>query len=155
MRRLRTIDKEILRKRAIEQSIDFSFFEKIQSALVTSILGNAAEASRMSGGDYDGDRAWICWNEELLLCLPSSDYFIPEDTSDFSTVPSELESKSWSKCSNEDIVRYMINFRNHRIRLGEFSEYLDCFIEFYGFNDERTFELGKAAFLQVSKSVRR
>jgi RNA dependent RNA polymerase len=153
MRRLRFIDKRTLISRAVacEQYVDCSIFDS-RHALITSIRGNAAEASKMIGGDYDGDRAWICWNSELLSCLPSSDKFVAEDTSGLSTKASELESKLWGKCSIVDLVRYMINFRNHHKLLGELSEHLDCYIDFYGFNDERTRELGKAAFLQVCYS---
>lgn len=152
MRRLKVVDKSTLCKRALERNINLkclSFFESTRNALITSILGNAAEASRMSGGDYDGDRAWISWNVELLDCLPCSDAFMPEDTSTFHTSASELENTLWKSSSEMDLLKYMLNFRNHHRILGELCELLDCYIDNYGFNNEKTRELGRAAFLQV------
>ena len=150
MRRLRLVDKATIYARAAEKQVSFSFFESTKNALITSIFGKEAEASRMSGGDYDGDRAWICWNKDLLACLPNIDVFLPEDTSSLYTLPSDLESKLWSQCGPNELIQYMLNFRHHFKILGEFVEHLDCFIDFYGFNDQRTRELGRAAFLQVS-----
>jgi hypothetical protein len=152
MRRLKLVEKNTLYQRAMDRYGSFenvSFFDTARNALVTSICGSTAEASRMSGGDYDGDRAWVSWNTDLLQCLPSTKCFVSEDTSTLTTPPSELELKLWKDCSEHDILQYMINFRNHHKVLGELCEMLDCYIDHYGFNNEKTQELGRAAFLQV------
>jgi RNA dependent RNA polymerase len=152
MRRLKLVEKNTLYQRAMDRYGSFgnvSFFDTVRNALVTSIRGSTAEASRMSGGDYDGDRAWVSWNTDLLQCLPSTECFVSEDTSTLTTPPSELEMKLWKDCGENDILQYMINFRNHHKVLGELCELLDCYIDHYGFNNEKTQQLGRAAFLQV------
>lgn len=36
------------------------------NALVLSTQGDASAASRLSNGDYDGDVAWVCWDERVI-----------------------------------------------------------------------------------------
>lgn len=126
------------------QHQDVKFFKGIKNALVLPI----PEAGRMSGGDYDGDRAWICWNNDLIQCLP--EVITAEDTSNRATLKSDLEQKPWSESCMDDSLKYMIHFRGHQRRLGQLSEELDLCIDKYGFDDPATKELGRAAFLQVS-----
>lgn len=44
--------------------------EHIENTLMDVILmpiqGNYCMAARLSGGDYDGDTAWICWNRDIV-----------------------------------------------------------------------------------------
>jgi hypothetical protein len=95
----------------------------------------------------DGDFAWICWNDELLKCLPKS---IQEGHHVFeSEIPPRSDGCMWSS-SSHDILNYNWHFRYHLQTLGRYSELLDVFIDKYGFDDDRTISVGKAAFLQVS-----
>jgi hypothetical protein len=151
MRKLRLVSKKTLFDRAdqLQKHVKMAFFHHVRNALVTSIHGTEAEASRMSGGDYDGDRAWISWNKDLLKCLPDMQQFVEEDTSAIKNTVSDVENKLWSKCCETDILRYMNHYRNHQQMLGRLSELLDVYIDSFGFADERTKEIGRATFLQV------
>jgi hypothetical protein len=150
MRRLTIVNRQTLCARSSHQNQEcMTFFYSVRNALITSISGSAAEASRLSGGDYDGDRAWITWNKALLNCLPSKEKFVAEDTLTLSTQTSDIESKLWSECSENDILDYMIHFREHHYKLGKLSELLDTYIDQFGFENNLTKEIGRAAFLQV------
>ena len=148
---LNIISKQTLLKRASQMGLQIDFFNSLRHAFVTSVKGTQAEAQRMSGGDYDGDKAWIAWNSTLINCLPNMDKFIVEDTSNISTDVGNdsLENKLFSECSNHEILHYMIHFRKHHGKLSQLSEMLDCYIDKFGFEDTRTNIIGRAAFLQV------
>jgi RNA dependent RNA polymerase len=148
MRKLKVVSKQTLLERASpHQTIDF--FNSFRHAFITSIKGNCAEAHRMSGGDYDGDRVWLSWNQNLIGCLPACDRFIEENTMDLFTRASDLENKLFSECSMNDVLDYMIHFRHHHRILGNLSECLDFYIDKYGFDNANTKDIGRAAFLQV------
>lgn len=38
----------------------------LQDVIVFSRKGNVALADLLSGGDYDGDRAWVCWDQNIV-----------------------------------------------------------------------------------------
>ena len=40
--------------------------EGLRDVIVFSSRGQTSLASKLSGGDYDGDKAWICWDECLV-----------------------------------------------------------------------------------------
>mmetsp|Transcript_4040 Transcript_4040/g.7709 ORF Transcript_4040/g.7709 Transcript_4040/m.7709 type:complete len:340 (-) Transcript_4040:646-1665(-) len=42
------------------------FFSGIVAGIVFSTRGAMSEAEMMSGGDFDGDKAWCCWNEVIV-----------------------------------------------------------------------------------------
>jgi RNA dependent RNA polymerase len=123
-----------------------AFFRGIRNALVLSVQGGS-EAGRMSGGDYDGDRAWVSWNDDLLRCLPG--HIEAEDTSCLTTRKSKLEQKLWSECCMKDSLDYMLHFRGHQRCLGKLSEVLDLCIDKFGFDDIATKAISRAAFIQV------
>ena len=145
MRKLKLVSRKTLLYRA-NSNEGKCFFNTVRNALVTSIKGSFAEAHRMSGGDYDGDRAW---NANLLDCLPDNDAFVAEVTTELRTKPSDLENKLMKDCSLNDILDYMIHFRNHHRILGSLSEQLDYYIDKHGFESVYTKNIGYAAYLQV------
>jgi hypothetical protein len=148
LRKLTLVSYSTLLHRAQQQGVEGNgiFFGGIRNALVLSIQGGS-EADRMSGGDYDGDRAWVSWNNDLLSCLP--DNIKAEDTSGLTTLISDQEQKLLSEISSEEMLNYMIHFRGHQRLLGKLSEALDLSIDLYGFDDPKTKKIGQAAFLQV------
>lgn len=151
MRKLKVVSKQTLLGRA-NPNLGIDFFNSTRHALITSIKGKFAEAHRMSGGDYDGDRAWLSWNSDLIGCLPDSNMFVAEDTSNLiPATSSDLENKLFSECSMNDIMDYMIHFRYHHVKLGRLSESLDFYIDKYGFDNLCSKEIGRAAYLQVRK----
>lgn len=38
----------------------------LKDVIVFSALGNVPLADKLSGGDYDGDQAWVCWDHEIV-----------------------------------------------------------------------------------------
>lgn len=40
--------------------------ERYRDVIVFSSRGKTSLASKLSGGDYDGDKAWICWDHSLV-----------------------------------------------------------------------------------------
>ena len=66
-----------------------------QDVIVFSSRGNVSLASRLSGGDYDGDKAWICWepsivnhfeNAPIPKSLSPESYGIEKDNSEVSEI---------------------------------------------------------------------
>lgn len=41
----------------------------LKDVIIFSLKGGVPLANKLSGGDYDGDRAWICWDPDIV------DYF--------------------------------------------------------------------------------
>jgi hypothetical protein len=41
-------------------------FLGLKDVIVFPIRGNPSLADKLSGGDYDGDRAWVCWEEGIV-----------------------------------------------------------------------------------------
>lgn len=38
----------------------------LKDVIVFSIKGDVSLADKLSGGDYDGDRAWVCWDQDIV-----------------------------------------------------------------------------------------
>lgn len=38
----------------------------LKDCIVFSVQGKSSLADKLSGGDYDGDRAWICWDQNIV-----------------------------------------------------------------------------------------
>ncbi|KHO11538.1 rna-dependent rna polymerase [Metarhizium robertsii ARSEF 23] len=38
----------------------------LKNVIVFSTKGRSSLADKLSGGDYDGDRAWVCWDQEIV-----------------------------------------------------------------------------------------
>ncbi|KAH6898134.1 RNA dependent RNA polymerase-domain-containing protein [Thelonectria olida] len=45
---------------------------KLKDVIVFSVRGDTPLADLLSGGDYDGDRAWVCWDPEIVRNFNSS-----------------------------------------------------------------------------------
>ncbi|KAI5465318.1 RNA dependent RNA polymerase-domain-containing protein [Mariannaea sp. PMI_226] len=45
---------------------------KLKDVVVFSTRGNSSLADMLSGGDYDGDRAWVCWDPEIVRNFTSA-----------------------------------------------------------------------------------
>ena len=78
LRKLKLVSKAQLMKRCSEKG---QFFQGIITGLILSTKGNISQAEQMSGGDFDGDRAWCCWDDEVVRhvtdCPPSNSHQIP------------------------------------------------------------------------------
>jgi hypothetical protein len=140
---------EVLR-RTPQQRIDF--FSNVKNTIILSVRGTRSEADRMSGGDYDGDMAWVCWNEDLVSNVQPSK---AHDTSSYTIVEKEpAEQKVFWSTTTKERLDFFYNFRSHQNHLGDLSEKLDKCIDAFGFDHPFTEDLGRAAFLQVSQKTR-
>lgn len=45
----------------------------LKDVIVFSTKGNPSLAMKLSGGDYDGDRAWICWEPDIVNNFTNAD----------------------------------------------------------------------------------
>ena len=136
-------------KRSIKNWNALQFFDSLRTGLILSTKGERSVADMMSGGDFDGDKAWVCWNEILIDQVCQCD---PVDTSgeDFDVRKSEEENVLFYQASPKDVLKYVWHHRNHQSNLGKLSKMLDVAIDFYGFNHVVSNALGTQLFLQVS-----
>ncbi|OLN97828.1 putative RNA-dependent RNA polymerase 2 [Colletotrichum chlorophyti] len=49
----------------------------LKDVVVFSAKGNVALAEKLSGGDYDGDKAWVCWEPKIVSNFTNAK--VPED----------------------------------------------------------------------------
>jgi hypothetical protein len=135
--------KESLRRTAVQR---YEFFKNVRNVLILSCRGSRSEADRMSGGDYDGDKAWICWSDTLVSRVETA---TAQDTSKYIVKKEHQEQKPFWETTPQDTLNYYYNFRFHQSHLGRLSENLDKYIDLKGFDHEWTEDLGRASFLQV------
>ena len=57
--------------------------------IVFSARGRCSLAEKLSGGDYDGDRAFICWDPSIVT--PFKNYSNPQDPYNLPTFPEDKE----------------------------------------------------------------
>ena len=62
----------------------------LKDVIVFSRKGNVALAEKLSGGDYDGDRAWVCWESDIV------DNFV---NAEMPTMPDVFQLKCLRKCT--------------------------------------------------------
>ena len=69
----------------------------LKNVIVLSTKGKRSVANMMSGGDFDGDEAWVCWDERIVAEAktfpaatfteaPASDNKLPEKNIDYAHV---------------------------------------------------------------------
>ncbi|OBS17430.1 hypothetical protein FPOA_12078 [Fusarium poae] len=46
---------------------------QFKNVIIFSSLGDESLASKLSGGDYDGDKAWVCWDPDIVNNFESVD----------------------------------------------------------------------------------
>lgn len=97
----------------------------LQDVLVFPSIGNMPSAARHQGGDYDGDRFWICWDDTLvcdfqnapvLLSKSAEELGIEKDTLQLGQLVSKAE---WgSRQHSDEFLRKAFEFRLQRNLLG-------------------------------------
>ncbi|OIW32897.1 hypothetical protein CONLIGDRAFT_569861 [Coniochaeta ligniaria NRRL 30616] len=55
----------------------------LKDVIVFSAKGNTPLADKLSGGDYDGDKAWVCWDPDIVDNFVNADVPEPPDLSSF------------------------------------------------------------------------
>ena len=124
------------------------FFKNFKNGLVLSTRGERSEADRMSGGDFDGDTAWVCWDPELVHTISFED---GEATTGpkFRIVCSDEEHRLVEDSSTSDFLRFVRHFRTHQRQLGLLSNLLETVFNRKGIDDALSKAIGTEAFLQV------
>lgn len=102
----------------------------------------------MSGGDFDGDKAWVCFDplltEQIFDCPPPI-----TSSPDYEIKKSDKESEFAFQSKLMDRVLFSWNFRYHQGTLGILSNTLDSSLDSLGFDSEEAKIIGREAFLQV------
>lgn len=140
------------------------FFETAKNVLILSMKGKTfCEAEKMSGGDHDGDKAWVCWNPSLVQHVNENE---PEDTSTyvaekspkenipFYEMDDENDGGTTVRCSSttkEKMLNYLFHFRHHHAHMGTIDLALSKMVDKFGFGHKVSRLLGKAAFIQVRR----
>ncbi|KAL1843523.1 hypothetical protein VTJ49DRAFT_1116 [Mycothermus thermophilus] len=55
----------------------------LKDVIVFSAKGNVPLADKLSGGDYDGDMAWVCWDEDIVENFVNAEVPEQADLSEF------------------------------------------------------------------------
>jgi hypothetical protein len=123
------------------------FFRNLTAAIVLSTLGSESEADRMSGGDFDGDKAWICFDQDLVEQVVAAEPANrpippPRDQSEHRLV---VESSLIHR------IKFARHFKNHPWQLRYLATTLDKAMDM--FDDFSTSpqvdDIARQAFLQV------
>ena len=152
VRKLKLVHRRTLEERDNGKNLHH-FFSDLRYGLVLSTKGLKSEADKMSGGDYDGDIAWVCWNPNIVDHVKDLE---AEDTTteDFKIRQSEAEKKPSSEATVEDRLAYALHYRKHQQQLGSLSNLLDKVIDFHGLGSNEAKAVGTQAFLQVRAAFR-
>ena len=60
-----------------------------RDVIVFSVKGACSLAEKLSGGDFDGDRAWVCWDPSIVQ--PFHNYVNPTDPRNLPFMPDDRE----------------------------------------------------------------
>jgi len=55
----------------------------LKDVIVFSSFGDVPLADKLSGGDYDGDQAWVCWDPEIVNNFENAEVPPPTDLSEY------------------------------------------------------------------------
>jgi RNA dependent RNA polymerase len=75
--------------------------DRLVDCIVFPITGNVPPPSMMSGGDLDGDKFFVCWDEELIPTNIHEPHFYPA-----------AKEKPRHAISHDDLVRYFARYNN-------------------------------------------
>ncbi|KAH7029191.1 RNA dependent RNA polymerase-domain-containing protein [Microdochium trichocladiopsis] len=84
----------------------------LRDVIVFPQSGNAPLADKLSGGDYDGDRAWVCWDEEIVnnfqnSKVPKKPDFTRYFKQDATSVKDMLYDKGKRRNSNHAVRKFL------------------------------------------------
>jgi hypothetical protein len=97
------------------------FFKALKVGVILSVLGNQSVAEMMSGGDYDGDKAWVCFDPELVNQVSSS----PPPTRPAIPEPHFKERILVEASTPRERIKFARHFKFHQQQLGCLANTLD------------------------------
>eukprot|EP00804_Cyclotella_cryptica_P011893 CCRYP_004391-RA/>CCRYP_004391-RA protein AED:0.01 eAED:0.01 QI:2070/1/1/1/1/1/5/1265/829 len=146
IRKLKVVSKADLLQRNPEKG---KFFCGILAGIVISTKGNRSEADMMSGGDFDGDKAWCCWNDKIVNSIQKC----PEHNQPCNPVKDPWKARSikysdfeWSSL----IISYTMHHRYDKMQLGKIVTILGAMRDnCQTFSQVEVNDLARKAFIQV------
>eukprot|EP00956_Cyclotella_meneghiniana_P001278 scaffold1386_cov77-Cyclotella_meneghiniana.AAC.2 len=129
------------------------FFSGILAGIVLSTKGDKSEAEMMSGGDFDGDIAWCCWNEILVESVQEcEEYELSSNTGNdpWKQRLIDYESPSWTNL----IIDYTMHHRHDKQTLGKIATTLEMMRDSPRFTSHEVNAIAKKAFIQVDNPYR-
>jgi len=126
----------------------YRFFDDLNVGLVISSRGGRSAADMMSGGDFDGDEAWVCWNTDLCKLVqdhPAQDTSTPE----FVVDKARQEKILACRVSLKQRAEFALHYRYHQTQLGKLSTTLDSAMDRFGVDSPESIIIATQAFLQV------
>lgn len=102
----------------------------LKDVIVFSAKGNVPLADKLSGGDYDGDQAWVCWDPDIVdnfVNAPVSDSpdlssFLGKDKTTFGDLLFQGGRKS-HKMAIQDMIEKSFRFNMAQSLLGQCTNY--------------------------------
>lgn len=149
LRKLKIVSKaELLQRSATSGS---RFFNGVAVGIFLSTKGDTSQAEMMSGGDFDGDRAWCCWEDDIVSHV--CDYPAPDTSSELFQQPRDVYKErlmewtepQWSKL----IITFTWHHRDDRMCLAKLCNALDILRDHPKFGFDSTNEIARKAFIQV------
>ena len=110
-------------------------------------------AQKMSGGDYDGDNAWVCWDQRLVGAVKDPD--LP--ARDLEELPAHEKSdmRKLAGRAPAEIDGMLIQHLHHesdtQACLGHLATSYKGWSELFGANSEEARQLGALCFYQVGQ----
>jgi len=125
------------------------FFCGIVAGLILSTKGARSEAEMMSGGDFDGDKAWCCWNEVIV----SSVRELQGHNTNSNHPPTDPFKKRIIAQSDPEwtnlIVNYTMQHRHDKKHLGKLVKTLEMMRDRQMFNSYEVDKIARKAHIQV------
>ncbi|KAL9182381.1 hypothetical protein ACHAXT_013033 [Thalassiosira profunda] len=151
LRKLKAVSKVDLIRRGQARGLDpskGSFFSGIIAGLVLSTKGPVSQAEMMSGGDFDGDKAWCCWNKTVVSSV--GDW---PDRNDSPQQPDDPFKKRLMQWEDEGfsnlVINYTMQHRKDKMYLGTLVKTLESMRDNPRFDASEADMIARKAFVQV------
>lgn len=133
----------------------YDFFENVRNCLIISSkpLEGQCIADLMSGGDYDGDRAWVCWDKALIQHVKPLPVKPRGDSNEEARQPAICNAEA-SINDRLQLVSYAHACKHHCTRIGTLSNRLDYKWDRFGVESKETQILAAKAFIQVCRTLK-
>ena len=102
--------------------------QALKDVVVFSTKGSVPLADKLSGGDYDGDRAWVCWDADIVDNFVNADVPEPPDLSaylkkDKTTLGDLWKAQGNSASAISEMLERSFEFNTRRNFLGSCTNY--------------------------------
>lgn len=101
--------------------------QSLRDVIVFSKKGNIPLADKLSGGDYDGDRAWVCWDPDIVNNFVNAEVPKEPDLSDYITKDEAtfgaLEQQGPGHTAIAEMIEHSFRFNMRQSYLGICTNY--------------------------------